>query len=247
MQKKFDAKTKTLLNVVKKGLADLSYQDFLEGTRSILQKSQDEPVPYTVLVAGREYIVNKNVFSPKYFNDTELFALNLPIQAGDEVLEIGPGTGAVSITMLYRGAAKVVAIDINPDAVQNTQENIQKHGIGERMEVRRGDLYGALKDGEKFDAIFWNTPFGFVTEPELTDLEKSVWDIGYKATECFIKEAYLHLKPGGRLYLGFSSTMGNMELLTKIAAEAGYRLKTIYEAESIEVHPVKFEIFEAIA
>jgi len=57
-------------------------------------------------------------------NDTELFANNLPVVDGEEMLEIGPGTGVISITAAYKGAKKVVAIDINPDAVRNTQANI---------------------------------------------------------------------------------------------------------------------------
>jgi release factor glutamine methyltransferase len=241
---KFQAKTPTLPNTLPNG--SISYEDFLEGTRQILQKSQEEKGPYQVLVAGKEFVVNKNVFSPKYFNDTELFALNLPIKPGDEVLEIGPGTGAVSITALYHGATYVTAIDINPDAVQNTQENIQKHGFEDRMTVEQGDIYKGLRQDKKFDVIFWNTPFGFVTETTLTDLEKSVWDAGYKATERYIKEASQYLKPGGRFYLGFSSTLGKTDMLRRLALEAGYSLKVVFEAESTEVHPVKFEIFEAV-
>ncbi|MEK7068345.1 MAG: methyltransferase [Patescibacteria group bacterium] len=243
---KFEAKAATLPNRMGKDRSTLSYEEYLEGTRAILKKSQENGTPYIAMVAGREFLVYPNVFSPKYFNDTELFAEHLPVRKDSELLEIGPGTGAVSITALYKGAGRVVAIDINPDAVRNTQENIKKHAFSDKMDVREGDLYDGLKEGEKFDAIFWNTPFGLVQEPQLTDLEKAVWDVGYRSTERFVKEASQHLKPGGKLYIGFSSTLGKIDLLTKFAKEAGYRLVTIYEAESTEIHPVRFEIFEAI-
>ncbi len=244
MKDKFNAKSNTLPNRIGKPRAEITYEEYLEGTRAILQKSQEVGFS-TAVVGGREFEVHPNVFSPNYFNDTELFALNLPVRTGDALLEIGPGTGAVSITALYRGAARVIAVDINPDAVRNAQQNAAKHGFADCMEVRQGDVYDALGESEKFDAIFWNTPFGFVTEPTLTDLEKSVWDIGYRSTERFIKEADSHLRSDGRLYIGFSSTLGKVDLINQFAAQVGRELAVVYEAESTELHPVKFEIFEA--
>lgn len=227
------------------GKGKLSYQDYLDGTHQILDESQQEKEPYKTTVAGRGFIVNPNVFSPKYFHDTEEFALHLPVRKGEEMLEIGPGTGAIAITAIYNGASKVTAIDINPSAVENTQENINLHGMHDRVEVRQGDLYDALKNGEKFDTIFWNTPFGLVEDKGISNLEKSVYDPGYKATERFIKEGRQHLKNDGRLLIGFSSTLGRLDLLKQFAEQAGFDLNLLYEVESEEVHPVKFEIFEA--
>jgi len=227
------------------GIGKLSYQDYLDGTEQRVQQNRLDNKPYSVIVAGRKFTVYPNVFSPKYFHDTDIFAKHLPISAGETVLEIGPGTGAISITAIFLGAKKIVAIDINPDAVANTQANIDAHHLGDKIEVRQGDVYSALKDNEKFDAIFWNTPFGLVEEGKITDLEKSVYDPGYKSTERFIKEGANHLNPGGRLLIGFSSTLGKLDLIKKFCQEAGLNLKLVYEEESEEVHPVKFEIFEA--
>lgn len=166
----------------------LSYADYLDGTRQILEKSNSEKVPYQTTVAGKQFIVFPNVFSPKYFADTELFAQNLPVRLGEEMLEIGPGTGAISVLVVYKGAGKVVAIDINPDAVANTQANIDLHHLQDKIEVRKGNLYEPLHPGEKFDTIFWNTPFGLVEGDTIPDLEKAVYDPGYKSTENLSKK-----------------------------------------------------------
>ncbi|MDP3794748.1 MAG: methyltransferase [bacterium] len=191
------------------------------------------------------FIVHPNVFSPKYFRDTEIFAHHLPIRPGDEMLEIGPGTGAISVMAVYRGARRVVAVDINPDAVRNARENARLHGMSGPIEVRHGDLYDPLSRDERFDLIFWNTPFGLVGDGVWTNLERAVYDPGYRATERFIKEGKRYLKTGGRLYIGFSSTLGRLDLLRRFAHEAGLRLRLIHEAGSQELHPVKFEVFEA--
>ena len=66
----------------------LEYKDYVEGTRKVLEDSKKEEEPYTVTVCGREFKVLPNVFSPKYFFDTELFAENFPLVEGEEILEI---------------------------------------------------------------------------------------------------------------------------------------------------------------
>lgn len=223
----------------------LTYQNYLDGTKQILEESKKEKTPYSVEVSGKEFIVYPGVFSPKYFHDTEIFARHLPVKPGEALLEIGPGTGVVSITAAYKGAGQVLAVDINPIAVTNTQANIVAHHLESRVGVRCGDLYDPLKSGEKFDTIFWNVPFGLVPDSELSDLEKSIYDPGYESIERFIKEAKRYLKPWGRVLIGFSSTLGRLDLIQKFCSEVGLILTLLHEEGSEEVHPVKFEIFEA--
>lgn len=224
----------------------LTKEQYGEGTRALLRDSQREPVPYTTKVLDREFLVLPNVFSPKYFKDTEEFAKHLPIRQGDEALEIGPGTGAVIISAVLRGAKKGIAIDINPDALRNSQENVKRFNLEDKIDIRSGDVYDSLKPGEKFDVIFWNVPFELIENADITPLEKAVFDPGYRSIARFISEAAQHLNPNGRLYVGFSSTLGDYPLLRQIAGEAGYDLLTIYSVTSTEVHPDKFEIIEAI-
>ena len=222
-----------------------TYKDYLEGTRRILELSTLEKVPYRTVVSGREFIVYPNVFSPKYFHDTEIFAQHLPVRHGEELLEIGPGTGAISITAVYEGAVKVVAIDINSDAVRNTQANIELHQVQKRVEVRHGNVYDALKQGETFDTIFWNMPFGFVETNNASDLDRAVFDSQYRSTERFIKESKRHLKHNGRVLIGFSSTLGRLDLLEQFCKAAKLELRLLYKEQSEETYPVTFEMFEA--
>ncbi len=224
---------------------NLSYKDYFEGTRKILRKSKKEKAPYRTSVCSREFVVLPNVFSPKYFHDSEIFAKHLPVKAGEKMLEIGSGTGVISITAIYKGAKRVIAIDINKNAVENTRQNIALHKMEAKIEILEGDVYSSLKLNEKFDTIFWNIPFGFVKEKNLSDLEKAVYDSDYQSTQKFIQEAPKHLKKDGRLLIGFSTTLGREDLLRKFAIQAGFELKLIFEQESQETHLVKFQIFEA--
>lgn len=75
-------------------------------------------------------------------------------------------------------------------------------------------------------------------------MEKSIYDPEYKSTEKFIKGAKKYLKEKGRLLIGFSSTLGKLDLLKKFSEKAGFAPKLVLQARSKEVYLVKFEIFE---
>lgn len=187
------------------------------------------------------------MFSPKYFLDTEFFAHELPILQGEEFLEIGPGSGVTVVFAALRGAKHVTAVDINPDAVANTKENVEMNDVEEKVTVMQGDIYEPLAKNSKFDTIYWNTPFGYIDENEdVTVLEKAVYDPGYKATFRFINKAKEHLKENGRLLIGFSTTLGKFDIIQKFLEEAGFNVRLISKTQSVETHPVFFEIFEAV-
>lgn len=221
----------------------LTYDEYLEGTIEILKESQKEGRKYELELLGKKFIVFPNVFSPKYFYDSRFFIENLPFRKEESLLEIGPGSGVISVFAALRGSSKVVAIDINPDAVENTRENARINGVSDVVQVFQGDVYGPLKE-EKFNIIFWNTPFGYVEDEDITDLEKSVQDPGYKSTKKFVFGAKKHLLEGGKLLIGFSTTLGKFEIIEDFLKEAGFEVKLLSEIASKEKYPVKFEIFE---
>lgn len=193
----------------------------IQDTHAILRRSQEEhPTKYKIDICGTEFWIHPGVFPSSYFNDTEFFAENLPVEDGDDFLEIGPGAGICSLRALQRGAAQVVGIDISPLAVENSIDNANLHGLSERVRFVEGNVFSVLEEGDKFDKIFWNIPFGCVTR-ELTLLEKSVFDTKYKAVEKYIKDAKRHLKPGGNLLIGTSTIMGDFSRIETALSEAG--------------------------
>ena len=222
-----------------------SYKEYIEGTAKVLRESEKESEKYKVEILGRKFVVYPNVFSPKYFFDTEFFAKELPVQKDEDFLEIGPGTGVVSVFALINGAKHVTAIDINPVAVENTKENAKLNDVENKITVLQGDIYSPLSEDDKFDTIFWNTPFGYV-EDDVSILEKAVFDPEYKSTKKFIFEAKNHLKKNGHLLIGFSTTLGKFEILEEFLKQARFKVKLLAKTESVETHPVLFELFEAV-
>lgn len=56
-------------------------------------------------------------------------ALEQTVRPGDRVLDIGTGSGVLSIVAAKLGAAQIVATDIDPIAVDVTRENVEINGL----------------------------------------------------------------------------------------------------------------------
>ena len=59
---------------------------------------------------------------------------------GVSVLDVGAGSGILSVAAALLGAARVDAVDIDPVAVRVTQENAGRNGVGDVVRVARGSL-----------------------------------------------------------------------------------------------------------
>lgn len=201
----------------------------LRTTRFLLGENQRATEPYTIRYDNRNFIVHPNVFSPKIFNDIYFFANNIHIRPGESFLDLGAGTGLISVMAAIKGAGYVAAVDINPDAVKNTADNVFRHHLSSKFRVYEGDLFDPIPQGQKFDTIFFFAPFMHVDmeRGNLTYLERAIFDPNYHSLKKYLSEASQHLKPHGRLLLGFSTSHGQMDVLEELAAENGWKINVV--------------------
>lgn len=76
------------------------------------------------------------------------------LKEGQSVLDIGCGSGILSIAAAFLGSSRVLGIEIDPDAVRTARENVSANDVSELVEIREGDL---TKDvDEKADLIAAN-------------------------------------------------------------------------------------------
>jgi len=61
------------------------------------------------------------------------------ISPGDKVADLGAGSAVLAIAAAKLGAAHVAAIEIDPDAIGNAEENVERNGVADRVVVIEGD------------------------------------------------------------------------------------------------------------
>ena len=61
------------------------------------------------------------------------------IRPGDTVADLGSGSGILAIAAAKLGAARVFAIEVDPDAIGNAEENVARNGTSDRVHVLEGD------------------------------------------------------------------------------------------------------------
>ena len=74
---------------------------------------------------------------------------------GKSVLDIGCGTGILSVFASMQGAVNIVAIDNNPWCIENTTENLGLNNI-KNCDIRLGTISETVLEAEKFDIILAN-------------------------------------------------------------------------------------------
>src|SRR3982751_1780795 len=63
--------------------------------------------------------------------------------AGRTVVDYGCGSGVLAIAALKRGAARVIGVDNDPQALQASLDNAERNGVADRLELRLPDAYVA--------------------------------------------------------------------------------------------------------
>lgn len=136
-----------------------------------LSETQNEQFPQAKTLKGYTIQIHKNVFDPVLFRSGDIFGKMLPINKDCQFLEVGCGSEIVCLIVADRGAAKIAALDISEDALNNAMVIMKRYKFEDITTTRISDVFSALSKDEKFDVIFWNAPFYNVPMLNLTVLE----------------------------------------------------------------------------
>lgn len=111
-----------------------------------------EPAPENGFVI---LIDPKMAFGTGHHETTRLALAGLEacIMGGEHVLDVGTGSGILSIAAMKLGATSVEAVDTDPPAVENTQDNMVLNDVLSGVQVQAGSL--SVVDGT-FDVVVAN-------------------------------------------------------------------------------------------
>lgn len=73
-----------------------------------------------------------------------LMALEGVLQDGDRLIDVGCGSGILSIAAARLGAAHCLGVDIDPRAIENARHNVDLNQVSGRVELRVGSLADLL-------------------------------------------------------------------------------------------------------
>ena len=168
---------------------------------------------------GLDIAKDPEVYPPS--EDSILLTESLDIRIGEKVLEIGTGSGIVSIQCALNGA-DVVCGDINPRAVALARRNAAANGVD--IDVRETDVYSNIEG--RFDTIVFNLPYLPVEdEGELAKAWSGGPD-GLGPLPRLLEGAPEHLLPDGRVVVVVSSLMDRAGLDKTLE---GYEVKVLGE------------------
>jgi ribosomal protein L11 methyltransferase len=66
------------------------------------------------------------------------------IRPGDHVADLGAGSAVLAIAAAKLGASRVAAIELDPDAIGNAEENVARNQVADRVTVIEGDAAALL-------------------------------------------------------------------------------------------------------
>ncbi len=193
-------------------------------------------------VAGLRLVVRPTVFHPRYFLTSEFFAgyigrLDLD---GKRVADVGTGSGILALAAARAGAARVLAIDINPNAARTAGENAAANGLGGWVTAVCSNLLSAIAPRPLFDVII-SSPPSFPGEPR--DLADRAWHAGedYRHIAALFEQARERLVPGGRCYLLLSSD-SDIAYLGGLVERAGLRWHVVAERSIVIESFILYEL-----
>lgn len=172
---------------------------------------------------------NFYIFDEVYFpsDDTFLLLDNLKINYGDIVLDLGTGCGILGIFTAEK-ASKVIMTDISPIALKCAKKNAKINDVTDKIEIRQGDLFGPIKDNERFDLIIFNPPYLPIPKEEKKEdwLEKA-WNGGESGRDIidrFLVQFENFLKKEGRVQM-IQTSLSNYEKTYDFLIKRGFIAK----------------------
>ena len=179
---------------------------------------------------GLDFYVDENVLIPR--QDTEFLVEEamIELQDGMSVLDLCTGSGCIIISLMkYKNDIEGVASDISGEALEVCRQNAERHGLSDRLELIKSDLFEGLSEDRLFDAVISNPPYIKTSvikglSPEVRDHDPFIALNGHEDGLYFyrriIPEAKKHLKLSGLLMLEIGADQG--EEVAGLLYEEGY-------------------------
>ncbi len=160
------------------------------------------------------------------------------VRPGERVLDMGTGSGVNAILAATRGA-EVVAVDVNPHAVEAARANAERNGVPDRVSIAQSDLFAEVEG--RFDLVVFDPPFRWLKPRDWA--EASITDEGYRTLTAFFATVRDHLTDNGRILVFFGTT-ADVGYLEQLVAANGLAARVVARREmEKDGHPVEYRTY----
>ncbi|MCQ4121992.1 methyltransferase [Rhodococcus tibetensis] len=148
------------------------------------------------------------VFSPIRGEYVDLVA-DTPLPSIEEAFDIGTGTGVLAAVLAHRGVKKVIATDLDPNALASARANLDRLGYSERVQLMAADLF---PEG-RAPLVVCNPPW--IPAKPTSPIEYAIYDPDSKMLRGFLSGLTDHLEPGGEGWLVLSDIAEHLGLRSR--------------------------------
>ncbi|MBA2485101.1 MAG: peptide chain release factor N(5)-glutamine methyltransferase [Nitrospira sp.] len=203
----------------------------------VARRANREPLQYvlgTEEFCGREFRVTPSVLIPR--PESALLVEETVRRCKDNfmatVVDVGTGSGCLAVSVAATlPEARVLAIDVSPEALTVARVNMAQHGVEKRIDCFCGDLLSPLNDklANQVDVIFSNPPYiaeidWMALQPEVRCFEPRLALAGGRdgmdLHRRLLQQAPTYLKDGGVLLMEVG--LGQAQVVCRQAEESGW-------------------------
>ncbi|MBY0204288.1 ribosomal protein L11 methyltransferase [Paenibacillus intestini] len=146
-----------------------------------------------------------------------LRTLEKVIQGGEEMIDVGTGSGILAIGAIHLGAKHVLALDLDPVAVTSAMENVELNKMQQQITVKESDLLSVL--GSQDPALGVKLPVKIIVANILAEI-----------ILLFVDDVYNALESGG-IYIVSGIWKNKEQVVHDALVASGFEVRAIEREE----------------
>jgi methylase of polypeptide subunit release factors len=169
-----------------------------------------------------DLMVGRDTFRPSTIST--LLADALEFKPGSVVVDVGCGSGILSIIAAKLGASKVYGVDAADETVEIATANAEAHGVADRVEFAQGDMFEPLDPDLEADVVIGDVsgiPDSIATASGWFPSGLAGGPTGAELPMRMIEESKRLLRKGGSLFLPTGSLQDESSILDRARSVFG--------------------------
>jgi methylase of polypeptide subunit release factors len=166
--------------------------------------------------------VGRATFRPSTISS--LLADALHFDPGSVVVDVGCGSGILSIIAAKLGASRVYGVDAAAETVEIATANAEAHGVGDKVQFAQGDMFDPLDSSIEADVVIGDVsgiPDEIASVSGWFPSGLSGGPTGAELPMRMIEESKRLLKKGGSLFLPTGSLQDEKSILDRARSVFG--------------------------